>query len=185
MEMLEEQTSIKSSKAISGALFSLPHRNSISSHDNVLWLGITVCGHCTRVQYKYCSASFSNISHGTKRGGDIRGVIIERFSSPFLLHNPLPFPSVACMTFLTRRMHHSLCGSPSPPPSFLFRVLYLHSDFVGISPKVTIFIHAFGPRVACEGKEKRKKKGSIPWHCVPTRARTGTINQIGFRPFLC
>jgi len=163
--------SIKASKAISRTLFSLPHRNSISSHHNVSRGGY--------MRTQYDSVLFS-ISH-TGRTREWQYSRSDRrafFFFPLSLRKPLPFPSVVYMTFLTRRTHHRLCGSPSFLPSFLFR--YRHSDFVGISPKLTTFIGSFRPGVSCE---RKRKKGFIPWHRV--RTSTDTMNQIGFRPLLC
>ena len=70
---------------------------------------------------QYHSVLFSNISHTgrTREWQYSRSDRREFLFFPHSLQKPLPFPSIACMTFLTRRTHQGLCGSPPFLPSFL------------------------------------------------------------------
>ena len=95
-----------------GALFSLPHRNLISSYHNVL--GVGICGHRTMVPSVMEQGKWRYSSSDSYRAFSV---------SPFLYKSLYsPHPSDACLTFLIRRTHHRPCGSPYFFPSFLFRV---------------------------------------------------------------
>jgi len=87
------------------ALFSLPHRNLISSYyHNVL--GVGICGYSTMVP-------FSDIGHGAR---EMAIFDKERFLFPPFFTG-LYYPH---LILLIRRTHHRLCGSPYFFSSFLF-----------------------------------------------------------------